>query len=102
MNFEVNFGSLSLMNFSGSPNRGNMCWTMSPTVSSAIILSLHGMNTAALVQSWLVTVSIKSYPCEIGNLVIKSRVTVSKGMALGMGNMGCNGALVGCVLILFL
>src|SRR6266702_1108739 len=60
MNFEANFGSLSLMNFSGSPNRGNMCWTISPAVSSAVILSLQGMNTAAFVQSWSVTVSIES------------------------------------------
>ncbi len=47
---------------------------MSPAVSSAIMLSLQGMNMVALVQSWSVTVSIESYPCEIGSLVIKSRV----------------------------
>src|SRR6266702_3625560 len=51
INFDANFGSRSLMNFKGSPNRGNMCWTIRPAVSSAVILSLHGMNIAALVQS---------------------------------------------------
>src|SRR6266702_6090907 len=102
MNLDANFGSLSLMNFSGSLNRGNICWTISPAVSSAVILSLQGMNTAALVQSWSVTVSIKSYPCEMGNLVMKSKATVSNGIALCVGNMGDSGAFVGCVLILFL
>ncbi len=101
MNLDVNFGSLSLMNFDGSPNRGNRCWTIRPAVSSAVILSLQGMNIAALVQLWSVTVSIESYPCETGNLVMKSSVTVSKGIALGLGNIGDNGALVGHVLILF-
>src|SRR6266571_8241491 len=51
MNFEANFGSLSLMNFSGSPNRGNMYRTISPAVSSAVILSLQGINTDAFMQS---------------------------------------------------
>ncbi len=100
MNFEANLGSLSLMNFSGSPNRGKMCWTINPAVSSAVMLSLQGMNTAALVQSWSVTVSIELYPCEIGSLVMKSRVTVLNGIASGFGNMGDSGALVGRVLIL--
>ena len=100
-NLEVNFGSLSLMNFDGSPNRGNTCWIISPAVSSAIILSLQGMNTAAFVQSWSVMVSIESYPCEIGSLVMKLRAIVSNGIASGLGNMGDSDALVGCVLILF-
>ncbi len=50
-NFDANFGSQSLINFNGSPNRGKMCWTINPAVSSAVILSLHRMNTTALVQS---------------------------------------------------
>ena len=100
-NLEVNFGSLSLMNFDGSPNRGNTCWIISPAVSSAIILSLQGMNTAAFVQSWSVMVSIESYPCEIGSLVMKLRAIVSNGIASGLGNMGDSDALVGRVLILF-
>src|SRR6266702_4540357 len=102
MNFDANFGSRSLMNFSGSPNRGKICWTISPVVSLAVMLSLHGMNMVALVQSWSVTVSIMSYPCETGNLVMKSRATVSNGIASRIGKIGDSGALVGCVLTLFL
>src|SRR6266571_5445213 len=102
MNFDANFGSWSLMNFSGSPNRGKMCWIINPAVSSAVILSLHGMNIAALVQSWSVMVSIELYPCEIGSLVMKSKATVSNGIASRVGNMGDNEALVGRVLTLFL
>ena len=51
VNFDANLGSLSLINLSGSPNHGKICWTISPAVSSAVILSLHGMNIAAFVQS---------------------------------------------------
>src|SRR6266571_2272706 len=101
MNFDVNLGSLSLMNLRGNLNLGNTCWTISPAVSSAVIASLHGMNITALLQSWSITVSIKSYPCDTGNLVMKSSATVSKGIASGRGNMGCSGALVGRVFILF-
>src|SRR6266702_3921215 len=101
MKREANFRSLSLMNLSGSPNRGNTCWTIRPAVSSAVILSLHGMKRAALVQSWSVTVRIASYPCEMGNLVMKSNATVSKGIASWVGKMGDSGAFVGRVLILF-
>ena len=74
---------------------------MSPTVSSAVILSLQGMNMAAFVQLWSVMVSIESYPCEIGSLVMKSRAIVSNGIASGLGKMGDIDAFVGCVLILF-
>src|SRR6266702_2535286 len=101
MNLDVNRGSLLLMNLLGNLNLGNMCWIIKPAVSSAVIASLHGMNIAALLQSWSVTVSIESYPCDTGNLVMKSRATVSKGIASGCGNIGCNGALVGHILILF-
>src|SRR6266702_3577041 len=96
MNLEANFGSLSLMNFSGSPKRRNMCWTIS------LMVSLHGMKSTALVQSWSVTVSIVSNPCDIGSLVMKSSATVLKGIASRMGKIGDNAALVGHVLILFL
>ena len=101
MNREANFGSLSLMNFSGSPNHGKTCWIISPAVSSAVILSLQGMNSAAFVQSWSVIVSMESYPCEIGSLVIKSSATVLKGIASCTGNMGESAAFVGLVLTLF-
>src|SRR6266571_1515647 len=101
MNLDANFGSLSLMNFRGSPNHGNRCWIINLAVSSAVMLSRQGMNTAAFVQSWSTMVSIESYPCDMGNLVIKSSATVSKGIASGLGNMGDSGAFVGLVLILF-
>ncbi len=101
MNFDANLGSLSLMNLLGSLNLGNTCRTISPTISSAVIVSLHGMNIAALLQSWSVMVSIESYPCDMGSLVMKSRATVLKGIASGRGNIGCSGALVGHVFILF-
>ncbi len=62
--------------------------------------SLHGMNIAALLQSWSVMVSMELYPYDTGNLVMKSSVTVSNGIALGLGYIGCKGAQVGWVLIL--
>jgi hypothetical protein len=58
------------------------------------------MKMAALEQSWSITVSIESYPCDTGNLVMKSMVTVSKGVASGLAHMGSNGALVGWLLVL--
>src|SRR6266702_303482 len=100
-NLEANLGSLSLINFEGSPKCGNTCWTINPTVSSTVMLFLQGMNIAAFVQSWSVMVSIESYPCEIGSLVTKSRAIVSNGIASDLGNMGDRGAFVGRVLILF-
>src|SRR6266702_2049392 len=101
MNFDANFRSQSQMKLQGSPNHRKTCFRMSTMVSSAVMASLHGMNSAALVQSWLVIVSMASYPCETSNLVMKSNVTVSKGIASGFGYMGWSGALVGLVLILF-
>src|SRR6266571_1743144 len=100
MNRDTNFGSQSLINHCGSSNCGNTCCMINPAVSSAVMASLHSINKAALLQSWSVTVSIESYPCDTGNLVMKSRATVSNGIASGLGYMGCRGALVGHVLIL--
>ena len=100
-NLEANFGSLLLINLSGSLNHGKMCWMINPAVSSAVMLSLQGMNTAAFVQSWSVTVSIESHPCEVGSLVMKSSAIVSNGIASGVGNMGDSDALVSFMLILF-
>ncbi len=74
---------------------------ISPTVSSTVILSLQGINTTAFVQLWSVTVSIESYPCEVGSLVMKSNALVLKGIASGVGNIGDNNTFVGRVLILF-
>src|SRR6266702_7117897 len=102
MNFDANRGSLSLMNCLGNPYQGNTCWSINPAVSSAVMVSLQGMNTAALLQSWSVMVSIESYPCDTGNLVMKFSAMVSNGIASGCGNIGCSGALVGLVFILCL
>ncbi len=40
MNLDANLGSLLLMNFQDSPNHRNICWMISPTVSSAVIASV--------------------------------------------------------------
>src|SRR6266702_1675408 len=100
MNFDVNFGSRSLINRCGSPKCRNTCCMISPAISSTVIASLHGMNIAALLQSWSVMVSMESYPCDIGSLVMKSNATVSKGIASSFGYIGCRGAWIGQVLIL--
>jgi hypothetical protein len=39
-------------------------------ISSAVISSLHGMNIAALVQPWSVTVRMELKPCETGSLTV--------------------------------
>jgi hypothetical protein len=53
--------------------------------SSAVMSSLHGMKIATFVHPWSVMVSIESYPCETGNLTMKSSATVSKGAASNLG-----------------
>src|ERR1700744_1051869 len=98
MNFDVNCGSLSLMNREGNLNRENTCFTYSLAISSAMAVSLQGIKTTAFVQSWSVTVNIESHPSDLGSLVMRSMVTTSKGVASGLAYMGCNGALVGRVL----
>src|SRR6266702_1226489 len=60
------------------------------------------MRMTAFEQSWSVIVRIESYPWDMGNLVMKSRAMVAKGIASGVGNIGCNGAFVGRVLTLCL
>src|ERR1700691_3529242 len=51
MNLMANRGSRVLMIFWGSPNREKTCVRNRSTTPSAVIVSLHGMNTAILVQS---------------------------------------------------
>jgi hypothetical protein len=58
------------------------------------------MKIVALEQSWSVTVSMESYPCDMGSLVMKSTATVSKGVASGLAQMGSSAALVGRLLTL--
>ena len=72
----------------------NTCVRYSPATSSAKIASLHGMKIATLEQSWLVMVSMESYPFEGGNLMMKSIATVSKGSACDTGEIGHNVAWV--------
>src|SRR5260370_20804261 len=99
VNLDVKCGCLSLMILDGSPYLKITCRRYKAAVSSADISSWQGMNTAALVQSWSVTVRIESLPCDSGNLVIKSSAIVSNGSASGFGEMGCSGAFVGRLLI---
>src|ERR1700687_629519 len=89
VNLDVKRGSLSLIIFLGSPYLQNTFLTNSPAVSSAVIASLHGIKSVALVQSWSVTVRIESYPWDGGSFVMKSTAMVSKGIASCTGNMGC-------------
>ena len=102
VNFDANQGSRSLMILLGSPKRLNTWVTKTTVVSSDVMASLHGINSAALVQSWSVTVKMESYPWEGGNFVMKSTAMTSNGVASGFGKIGCNGALVGLVFTLHL
>ncbi len=51
------------------------------TMPSAVIVSLHGMKIAALLQSWSMMVSMVSYPSDFGSLMMKSIAITSKGSA---------------------
>ena len=95
VNLDTNCGSLLLIILLGSPKCINTCLIYSAAIPLALISLLHGIKTATLVQSWSVTVRMELYPCDSGNLVIKSIATVSNGVASGFGYMGLNGALVG-------
>jgi hypothetical protein len=94
VNFEANRGSRSLMIFMGRPYLVNTCLAYRAAVSSPDISSTHGMKMVAFEQSWFVTVSMESYPCDTGSLVMKSTATVSKGVASGLAQIGSNVALV--------
>src|ERR1700735_2563490 len=100
VNFDVNWGSRSLIILRGSPKRLNTWVTKSAAVPSDVMASLHGINNATLVQSWSVMVRIESYPWEGGSFVMKSTAMTSKGMASGFGKIGCSRALVGLVFTL--
>jgi hypothetical protein len=70
-------------------------------ISSLEISSTHGMKMVAFEQSWSVTVSMESYPCDTGSLVMKSTATVSKGVASRFSPDGLErAALVGRLLTL--
>ena len=59
------------------------------------------MKRDALEQSWSVMVRMESYFWDLGSFVMKSRAITSNGFALGLGNIGVSGALVGRVLTLW-
>jgi hypothetical protein len=90
------------MIFVGRPYLANTCLAYRAAVSSPEISSTHGMKIVAFEQLWSVTVSIESYPCDTGSLVMKSMATVSKGIASGLAQMGLSTALVGQLLTLCL
>jgi hypothetical protein len=81
----------------GSPKWGSMYVAYSNAVPIASMVSLHGMNMHAF-EKVSVIVSIESYPCDVGNLTMKSiaievkgRVKLSDRMGKGggLGFMGC-------------
>ena len=76
MNFDTNLGSLSLIIFEGSPNRGNICHRNSSATPSTVMVSLQGIVISILVQSWSVIVRIELNPADSGNFTIKSMVMV--------------------------
>ena len=92
MNFDTNLGSLSLIIFEGSPNRGNNCLRNSSATPSAIMVSLQGIAISILVQSWSVIVRMESNPSDSGSFTIKSMAIVWNGSAPVAGVMGNKGA----------
>src|SRR6266702_1493773 len=80
--------------------RPSACGMYNFATPSLVIVSLHGINNAALVQSWSVIVSIESYPLDVGSFVMKSIVTTSNGCASGSVVIGKSFGFWWCVLIL--
>ena len=89
VNLDAKRGSRSLMTRKGNPNRVKICLTYNRAVPSAVISSVQGINTDALVQSWLVTVRIASYPWDLGNLVMKLSAITSKGVCVWLRRNRC-------------
>ena len=69
--------------------------------SSAVIVSLHGINITALVLPWSVIVRIESNSFDLGSLTIKSMLIVLKGSGDPSGFIGFSGGWFGCVIALF-
>ena len=76
MNFDTNLGSLSLIIFEGSPNRGKICRRNSSATPSAVIVSLQGIMISILVQLWSVIVRMESNPIDSGSFTMKSMAMV--------------------------
>ncbi len=89
--YEVNFISLSKITHSGSPTNGNTHSKYSLVMLRAPISSLQGNRITTFMQSWSVTVSMESYPLEIGSLTIKSIAIVKNDCAHKLGKIGCRG-----------
>ena len=101
MNQLVNLGSLSLITLDGIPNLGNTWQRYRSATPLADMVSLQGIVIIIFVQSWSVTVKIKPYPSDRGNLTMKSMAIVWKGNASASGVIGFRGALIACVFTLF-
>ena len=76
MNFDTNLGSLSLIIFEGSPNRGKICCRNSSATPSAVMVSLQGIAISIFVQSWSMMVRMESNPADSGSFTIKSMAMV--------------------------
>ena len=83
INCDVNLGSLSVMILEGTPNRGKTWLKYNIATPSASIDSWHGRKMAIFVHPWSVMVKTESYPCDLGNLTMKSIAIVENGVALG-------------------
>ena len=92
MNFDTNLGSLSLIIFEGSLNRGKICRRNSSATPSAVMVSLQGIAISILVQSWSVIMRMESNPADSGSFTMKSIAIVWKGSAPVVRVMGDKGA----------
>src|SRR5260370_3868552 len=90
MNFDVKWGSLSLITREGSP-KCRKTWLMySRAISLAVVSSQQGMKMAAFVQSCSVMVRTSLDPFDRGSLVLKSNAMVSNGITADFVSIGTN------------
>ena len=89
------------MTLEGMPNRGKTWLKYSKATPSASIDSWQGRKMAILVHPWSVMVRMESYPCDLGNLTMKSIAIVENGVVFGWGKIGESGAFCPWVLVLF-
>ena len=89
MNWAANWGPQSLITFLGIPNCFHTLSRKSLAVPMEDISPVVGTAMTYLVNRSMTTI-IASYPCDIGNPVMKSTVMCSQGCS-GMA-FGCKGA----------
>ena len=89
MNWAVNWGPQLLITFRGIPNCFHTLSWKSLAVPMEDISPVVGMAITYLVNRLMATI-IASYPCDIGNPVMKLMVMCSQGCS-GMV-FGCRGA----------